>query len=268
MFRLPGRQPAPDRPGPVAHPPGRGRLAEAVPARAGDAPSPDEQRDEDRLEIDALLRNIKSSFQKVVSLSPLLSDDLQTLAHQHRGAGAPRRLHRVEPEHHRHADQAGGARHARRPRPDGQPEPDPHQGARGPRARIEDPVAGAVGGRQEPARLLPARAAEGDPEGAGRRRRPAEGDRGASREDRRRGDARGRQEGGHARARAAVADAGGRGRIHGLADLPRLARRAARGTSGPRKSSTSRGPSASSTRSTPGSRRRRTASSSTSPCAS
>jgi ATP-dependent Lon protease len=37
-------------------------------------------RDEDRLEIDALLRNIKSSFQKVVSLSPLLSDDLQTLA--------------------------------------------------------------------------------------------------------------------------------------------------------------------------------------------
>jgi len=40
----------------------------------------DEHRDQDRLEIDALLRNIKSSFQKVVSLSPLLSDDLQTLA--------------------------------------------------------------------------------------------------------------------------------------------------------------------------------------------
>jgi len=37
-------------------------------------------RDEDRLEIDALLRNIKSNFQQVVSLSPLLSDDLQTLA--------------------------------------------------------------------------------------------------------------------------------------------------------------------------------------------
>ena len=40
----------------------------------------DELKDEDRLEIDALLRNIKSNFQKVVSLSPLLSDDLQTLA--------------------------------------------------------------------------------------------------------------------------------------------------------------------------------------------
>ena len=37
-------------------------------------------QDADRLEIDALLRNIKSNFQKVVSLSPLLSDDLQTLA--------------------------------------------------------------------------------------------------------------------------------------------------------------------------------------------
>ena len=37
-------------------------------------------READRLEIDALLRNIKTNFQQVVSLSPLLSDDLQTLA--------------------------------------------------------------------------------------------------------------------------------------------------------------------------------------------
>ncbi len=37
-------------------------------------------REEDHLEIDALQRNIKSIFQQVVSLSPLLSDDLQTLA--------------------------------------------------------------------------------------------------------------------------------------------------------------------------------------------
>ncbi|HEY7291136.1 MAG TPA: endopeptidase La [Vicinamibacterales bacterium] len=37
-------------------------------------------KDEDRLEIDALARNIKTNFQQVVSLSPLLSDDLQTLA--------------------------------------------------------------------------------------------------------------------------------------------------------------------------------------------
>jgi ATP-dependent Lon protease len=37
-------------------------------------------KEDDRLEIDALQRNIKSNFQHVVSLSPLLSDDLQTLA--------------------------------------------------------------------------------------------------------------------------------------------------------------------------------------------
>jgi ATP-dependent Lon protease len=37
-------------------------------------------RDEDHLEIDALQRNIKGNFQQVVSLSPLLSDDLQALA--------------------------------------------------------------------------------------------------------------------------------------------------------------------------------------------
>ena len=37
-------------------------------------------RGEDRLEVDALQRNIKNNFQQVVSLSPLLSDDLQALA--------------------------------------------------------------------------------------------------------------------------------------------------------------------------------------------
>jgi ATP-dependent Lon protease len=40
----------------------------------------EELRDEDHLEIDALQRNIKSNFQQVVSLSPLLSDDLQALS--------------------------------------------------------------------------------------------------------------------------------------------------------------------------------------------
>jgi ATP-dependent Lon protease len=36
--------------------------------------------EKDRLEIDALQRNIKANFQQIVSLSPLMSDDLQTLA--------------------------------------------------------------------------------------------------------------------------------------------------------------------------------------------
>jgi ATP-dependent Lon protease len=48
--------------------------------KAAVTPAEDVLRDEDRLEIDALQRNIKSNFQQVVSLSPLLSDDLQALA--------------------------------------------------------------------------------------------------------------------------------------------------------------------------------------------
>src|SRR6185312_12999329 len=40
----------------------------------------EDANDSDGIEIDALARNIKTNFQQVVSLSPLLSDDLQTLA--------------------------------------------------------------------------------------------------------------------------------------------------------------------------------------------
>jgi ATP-dependent Lon protease len=48
--------------------------------RAHVTSAPEGTNDADRLEIDALARNIKTNFQQVVSLSPLLSDDLQTLA--------------------------------------------------------------------------------------------------------------------------------------------------------------------------------------------
>jgi ATP-dependent Lon protease len=48
----------------------RGRVIEA----------PEALKDTDRLEIDALQRNIKANFQQIVSLSPLMSDDLQALA--------------------------------------------------------------------------------------------------------------------------------------------------------------------------------------------
>jgi ATP-dependent Lon protease len=48
--------------------------------RAAVSAAPELLLDADLLEIDALQRNIKSNFQQVVSLSPLLSDDLQTLA--------------------------------------------------------------------------------------------------------------------------------------------------------------------------------------------
>src|SRR5687767_15179369 len=48
--------------------------------RAAVASAEEVLREEDHLEIDALQRNIKSNFQQVVSLSPLLSDDQQALS--------------------------------------------------------------------------------------------------------------------------------------------------------------------------------------------
>ncbi len=48
--------------------------------RARVSAATEDTNDADGLEIDALARNIKANFQQVVSLSPLLSDDLQTLA--------------------------------------------------------------------------------------------------------------------------------------------------------------------------------------------
>jgi ATP-dependent Lon protease len=48
--------------------------------RAGVTAASEDTNDNDVIEIDALARNIKTNFQQVVSLSPLLSDDLQTLA--------------------------------------------------------------------------------------------------------------------------------------------------------------------------------------------
>ena len=57
------------------------RVTESRPyLRARVSPAAEALNEDDRLEIDALLRNIKTNFQQVVSLSPLLSDDLQTLA--------------------------------------------------------------------------------------------------------------------------------------------------------------------------------------------
>jgi ATP-dependent Lon protease len=55
----------------------RGRVTEA----------PEVLKDDDRLEIDALQRNIKANFQQIVSLSPLMSDDLQALASNITDAG-------------------------------------------------------------------------------------------------------------------------------------------------------------------------------------
>jgi ATP-dependent Lon protease len=57
------------------------RIVQTRPYLRGAVIAADESlREEDHLEIDALQRNIKSNFQQVVSLSPVLSDDLQALS--------------------------------------------------------------------------------------------------------------------------------------------------------------------------------------------
>ena len=146
---------------------------------------------------------------------------------EHHRAGPARRLHRVEPGDAQHGRQTGSARNGRRARAPRPAEPAAHQGSRSARAWLEDSVAGAVGGREEPARVLPARADEGDSERARRRGRSDQGNRRAARKDRGRGHARGREEGSQARARSPVEDAGRGGRVHRVAHLCRLAHRAA-----------------------------------------
>jgi ATP-dependent Lon protease len=57
------------------------RIVQTRPYLRGAVASAEEiLREEDHLEIDALQRNIKGNFQHVVSLSPVLSDDLQALS--------------------------------------------------------------------------------------------------------------------------------------------------------------------------------------------
>ena len=96
----------------------RVRLTELVAVRpylrANVEEAPEELGDNDKLEIDALQRNIKTNFQQIVSLSPLLSDDLQTLARTSPSragsrTSSPRAWDRFRPRR-----AAGSARNARR----------------------------------------------------------------------------------------------------------------------------------------------------------
>ena len=92
---------------------------------------------------------------------------------------------------------------------------------------LEDPVPGRVRDRQGPARVLPAPAAEGDPGGARRGRRAAGGAQRAARADRGGGPARGGAEGGRARALAPGEAAAGRRRVRRDPHLSRVAGRPA-----------------------------------------
>ncbi|MGC4086091.1 MAG: LON peptidase substrate-binding domain-containing protein [Vicinamibacterales bacterium] len=228
----------------------------------------EDANDDDRLEIDALARNIKANFQQVVSLSPLLSDDLQTLA---TNITEPGRLAdfiasslttistAVKQEVLETLDSA-------------------HAWTSLNRilikelevlelgSKIQSQVQSEVGKNQreyflrEQMKAIQKELGEGDDQ--------TEGDRGARREDRSRRHARACEEGSAARTGSSVEDAAGGGRIHvsrtyvdWLVALPWATpdRGSDRSAAGPR---------ASSTPITPDSRKRRTAFSSISPCAS
>jgi ATP-dependent Lon protease len=101
------------------------------------------------LEIDALLRNIRTNFQQVVSLSPLLSDDLQTLSANITDPGRladfiASSLTTISTQVKQEVlETRGGAcapRHA---------EQGADQGTRGSRTWFENPVPGAVGRSEE-----------------------------------------------------------------------------------------------------------------------
>ena len=164
--------------------------------------------------------------------------------------------------------EAGAARGARRHQAAAPPVGDPRARARGDGARLEDPVRGPVRDGQDPARVLPARAAEGDPAGAGRGGRDPGRDQRAARADRGGRPARGRAQAGRARAVTTREAAAGGSRVRRDPHLPRVDRLAAleqvdRGQPRHRPRAQDR-----STPTTTTSRRSRSGSSTTSRCAS
>ena len=162
-------------------------------------------------ELEALTRNVQRTFSEIIEQIPYLPEELQMAVGKHRGPRGTRAPDRRRPAdlHRGEAEAFGGGRRRQTAAP---PLPDPRPRARGARARHPDPVAGAVRRSARPAGVLPARAAEGHPEGARRGRRAA-GEVDELREKIEAGEhARGRAQGGAAGAGAPGEDAGGRRR--------------------------------------------------------
>ena len=218
----------------------------------------------DDVEAQALGRQAQTLFERIVELSPALSDDLLPLVSGGRRRGPDDRPHRRRPALPDHGRAPDAPRDARRQGAAQDAGGVAHEGGRGPRARVEDPLADPERDDQDPAGVLPARAAEGDPEGARRGRRAGPGADRASREDRGGRHVRGGAPGGHARAGPAHEDAAGGRRVLGRPDVSRVARRRCRGARRRRTTSTWSAPARCSTRTTGGSARSRSGSSSTS----
>ena len=212
------------------------------------------------------MRTVQGQIEQYVANGAPVPPEAAVAARNITRARAAGRHGRLQP---RHDDRAapGAARDDRRRRAPQARQQLPRSPDRDPRAQGPDPVRGQVRDGQDPARVHPARAAEGHPARAGRGRPAAGRDQRAAREGRAGRHAGGDQDPGDQGGRPDEPDPVGlaRGRRH--PDLRRLARRPAVERRPPTTTSTSRRPPRSSTRTTTASRRSRSASSSTSRCA-
>ena len=257
----PGRHRPGDRPGP--DPPEADRLRRRTSRTSGRPSRSSTTTSGASLEVQALMRTVQAQIEQYVANGAPVPPEAAVAARNISEPGlladmvaySPDMTHRAAP---------GAARDGRRDRAPQARQQLPRPPDRDPRAQGPDPVRGQVRDGQDPARVHPPRAAQGDPARA-RRGRPAAGrDQRAPRQGRGRRHARGDQ------------DPGDQGDRPDEPDPVRLARRSAssgptstgwsgcRGTSRPTTSSTSRRPPRSSTRTTTASRRSRSGSSSTS----
>ena len=199
------------------------RHREAVPRRRASRRCP--TMSTPRRELEALTRNVQRTFSEIIEEIPYLPEELQlavTNIDDALGAVAPDRRGAPDPD----GRETGAARGGRRHPPPASPLRGPRPRARADPDRLPDPVRGPVGDRQGPARVLPARAAQGDPARARRGGRDPGRDQRAARADRGRRAARGRAQGGRPRALPPRAPARRGGRVRRHPHLPRVAGRA------------------------------------------
>ncbi len=146
-------------------------------------------------EVEALTRTVQQQFAQIIGMTPYLPEELQLAAANiddptaltHLIASTLRLKTDERQELLETADVEERCAGSRR-----------SSGARSRcRTRLEDPIAGRERDRQNPARPLPPSAAEGDPGGARRGRRPSGRDQRAARAARGQGPARARRQGSH-----------------------------------------------------------------------
>ena len=171
-------------------------------------------------ELEALQRNAQDLFRDVVSHSPQLSDDLHSVAANIDDPGRLGGLHRRHAAVAVHPGSPGTDRDAQRSQAAGSVDSRTFEGTRSSRAALQDSRTGSGASQPEPARILAARADEGDSEGTRRIRRFDAGNRRAPQKSGRSRHDGGSQERVRSRTEAAAEDDAGFGGVHGVAHVP------------------------------------------------